>query len=118
MPKHTRPGIPVNCECGKTLHVKNELAGKRGKCPACGRVLIVPKEAPPPLPATTGVAGGLAIKRDKGEVIGCLMLPVVGLVLAVLAEATFPGNRLVFFLVFVVPMAFFVGWVHLRGLRK
>ena len=35
--------ITVTCEgCGKTLKVKEELAGKRGKCPACGALLTIP----------------------------------------------------------------------------
>lgn len=38
--------IVVNCTCGKQFNVKEELAGKRGKCTACGRVLSVPTPAP------------------------------------------------------------------------
>jgi hypothetical protein len=38
--------ISVPCLCGKTLSVKDELAGKRGKCPACGAMLSIP--LPPP----------------------------------------------------------------------
>ena len=38
--------ISVACECGKKFQTKPEYAGRRGKCPACGRVLIVPKPAP------------------------------------------------------------------------
>jgi hypothetical protein len=34
--------IIVTCTCGKQFKVKDELAGKRGKCAACGRVLSVP----------------------------------------------------------------------------
>ena len=34
--------IVVVCTCGKQFKVKEELAGKRGKCTACGRVLSVP----------------------------------------------------------------------------
>lgn len=34
--------ISVQCACGKKLQVKDELAGKRGKCPACGQVLNIP----------------------------------------------------------------------------
>ena len=36
--------ITVECEyCGKVLHVKDRLAGKRGKCPGCGHVVKVPE---------------------------------------------------------------------------
>ena len=36
--------------CGKTVKAKDELAGKKAKCNACGRMLIVPTEATEPLP--------------------------------------------------------------------
>ena len=36
--------ITVECEhCGKVLHVKDRLAGRRGKCPGCGHVVKVPE---------------------------------------------------------------------------
>jgi hypothetical protein len=34
--------INLNCECGKKLAVKDEMAGKKVKCPGCGSVLTVP----------------------------------------------------------------------------
>ena len=34
--------IPVKCECGRSMKVKDELAGKRGKCPSCGTMLLIP----------------------------------------------------------------------------
>lgn len=34
--------IRVTCSCGRELNVKDELAGKKGKCPQCGRVIQVP----------------------------------------------------------------------------
>ncbi len=30
----------VKCECGKPLRIKDELAGKRIKCPACGQIML------------------------------------------------------------------------------
>jgi S1-C subfamily serine protease/phage FluMu protein Com len=53
--------IPVGCaNCGSTLKVADQYAGKKGKCPKCGGVIQVPKiaqpiqpiEAPAPKPAT------------------------------------------------------------------
>lgn len=44
--------IIVTCTCGKQFKVKEELAGKRGKCAACGRVLSVPTLAPSVDPET------------------------------------------------------------------
>lgn len=45
--------IRVKCACGKGLSVKDELAGKRIKCPGCGEALPVPrpKDAPAKKPA-------------------------------------------------------------------
>ncbi len=33
--------ISFTCQCGKQLQAKDEYAGKRAKCPACGRELLV-----------------------------------------------------------------------------
>lgn len=35
--------IKVSCQCGKRLSVKDEYAGKRVKCPGCGRTLSIPQ---------------------------------------------------------------------------
>jgi hypothetical protein len=37
--------IPLECACGRSLRVKDELAGRKVKCPQCGGVLAVPKPA-------------------------------------------------------------------------
>jgi hypothetical protein len=34
--------IDLTCPCGKLLRVRNELAGRQGQCPVCGRVLAIP----------------------------------------------------------------------------
>jgi hypothetical protein len=34
--------IPVACPCGKQLKARDSMAGKRAKCPSCGRILDVP----------------------------------------------------------------------------
>jgi len=62
--------ITVKCTgCGKTLKVKDELAGKRGKCPGCGTIIQIPKApaAPPASPSTEqeqGATGGDANVDD------------------------------------------------------
>ena len=38
--------IQVACECGKRFAVADQHAGKKGKCPACGRVIQVPAAQP------------------------------------------------------------------------
>jgi hypothetical protein len=35
--------IPFRCACGRSLRVKDELAGRKVKCPECGGVLTVPR---------------------------------------------------------------------------
>lgn len=41
--------IQVKCpSCGKTLRAKDELAGKRGKCPGCGAVVMIARQSTSP----------------------------------------------------------------------
>jgi len=38
--------IHVKCmQCGKEFNVKAEFAGKKGKCPVCGKVINIPDPA-------------------------------------------------------------------------
>src|SRR5262245_45516947 len=51
--------IPFSCECGKKLQAKDEFAGKKMRCPSCGKLLTIPAPpAPEPLlpPAAAHVA--------------------------------------------------------------
>src|SRR3954468_19132818 len=51
--------IPISCDgCGKNLKVKDEVAGKKVKCPGCGQVLRVPVLADSPSPAPDGKTVG------------------------------------------------------------
>src|SRR5437588_3611300 len=36
--------IVVSCDCGKRLRARDEDAGKRAKCPGCGKTLVVPQK--------------------------------------------------------------------------
>jgi prepilin-type processing-associated H-X9-DG protein len=38
--------IVIRCECGKEFETADENAGRRGRCPACQRELIVPQPKP------------------------------------------------------------------------
>jgi hypothetical protein len=38
--------ISVQCDCGRSLRVKDELAGRKVKCPQCDGVLLVPQPEP------------------------------------------------------------------------
>jgi hypothetical protein len=39
--------ITFSCSCGKEITVKDQFAGKKGKCPACGAIMQVPAVKPP-----------------------------------------------------------------------
>jgi predicted Zn finger-like uncharacterized protein len=57
--------IAVECpHCGKQLRVKDELAGRKGKCPQCSQTIQIP--------ATVGaaVAAGAAVKQPAKSVPG------------------------------------------------
>lgn len=41
--------IRVKCSCGKALSVKDELAGKKVKCPGCSSAIPIPKPAAVPV---------------------------------------------------------------------
>lgn len=40
--------IQVKCACGASFKVKDEMAGKKGKCPRCAGPIVVPAAAPAP----------------------------------------------------------------------
>lgn len=37
--------ISFRCECGKILQVNDKLAGRKGKCPSCGKIMVIPTES-------------------------------------------------------------------------
>src|SRR5688500_15128790 len=45
--------ITFACDCGKQLQVAGEYAGKRGKCPQCGKVVTIPLALEPSLEVAT-----------------------------------------------------------------
>src|SRR5262249_5057401 len=59
--------IKFNCpHCDKVLRVKDELAGKRAKYPACGQVLSIPAQASAAVDAEAWAAAALA-DQPKAE---------------------------------------------------
>jgi hypothetical protein len=52
--------ILTECSCGKVLRAKDELAGKRVKCPSCSQVLTLPaktvRASPSPVPSPPSTA--------------------------------------------------------------
>ncbi|SMP61774.1 hypothetical protein SAMN06265222_107165 [Neorhodopirellula lusitana] len=51
--------IPIKCQCGKSLSVRDELAGKAVKCPSCGKPVRVPAASGKP-------AAGQPARRPAG----------------------------------------------------
>lgn len=45
--------ISFNCECGKPLKSKEEMAGRKTKCPHCGAILTIPGT---PVKSATAIA--------------------------------------------------------------
>ncbi|HUE74848.1 MAG TPA: hypothetical protein VMP01_28530 [Pirellulaceae bacterium] len=57
--------IRLQCPCGKAYQLKNEMAGKKVKCPTCQGIMTVPLvavlvETPTPAPATPAASAVLA----------------------------------------------------------
>ena len=48
--------IVARCQCGKSFKVKDEYAGKKGKCPDCGQVVVIPKATRPTAPGAAAAA--------------------------------------------------------------
>lgn len=59
--------IKVHCPCGKVLNVKDEYAGKRGKCPSCGATNQIPQlaAASTPVASTAPAAPRVAVTTAK-----------------------------------------------------
>jgi len=70
--------IKIKCACGKKLRIPDELAGKTGKCPACGRVIDVPG------PAAEGKARRRKRRPDEPR-IGLAIAVVVVVVILIIA---------------------------------
>jgi hypothetical protein len=62
--------ISIHCRCGRMITTKDENAGKKAKCPACGAVLTI--AAPPK--ATMSMAGaphaGAELDDDVAAMLG------------------------------------------------
>jgi hypothetical protein len=62
--------ITVTCQCGKKLGVKEDMAGKKVKCPACQSVLTVPMDGgagPGPAGAAAPAGGGAASEAPASK---------------------------------------------------
>ena len=71
--------ISVQCPaCGKEMSVRDELAGRLGKCPDCGQPvrIPVPGAAPPPVAAAAPPAGDVS---DKSQGVAFLLSFFLGM---------------------------------------
>lgn len=62
-------GIKFAChECGESLNIKSQLAGKRGKCPACGLRFRIPESDQPfSIPLDDGSASGNIVGNTEPQ---------------------------------------------------
>lgn len=78
--------IQVKCSCGKSFAAKDELQGKKAKCPACGKALLI---GAPTAAATIAVACNCGKKiaapaKLAGKQVKCpacgkgLLVPALG----------------------------------------
>jgi len=85
--------ISLECTCGQRFNVPDHLAGKKGRCPACGEQLEIPS-APPtheapvePTPAASDAAELMPIDSPRRRILPrdlCTSLRIVMLVGAAL----------------------------------
>ena len=57
--------IQVACQCGQKFSAKDELAGKRAKCPKCGQPLVIAEAAPAASDTLADSLGGLGGLMDQ-----------------------------------------------------
>jgi prepilin-type processing-associated H-X9-DG protein len=65
--------IVIRCECGKEFETGDENAGRRGRCPACQRVVIVP-QANPYAPPEFAPAYDAGPPQTSGKAIASFIL--------------------------------------------
>jgi hypothetical protein len=85
--------ISFSCACGKTFQVREEHAGKRAKCSACGQVNVLPGKV-----TTTAKKsrGSKDAARSKPGPVGLSVMALISLVLG-LGTACLVGAMLVMF---------------------
>ena len=74
--------ILVRCECGKELRTADENAGRRARCPACQRELIVPKPDFSP-DSEFATLEELGPRRTSGKAVASLILGLLSVVTCV-----------------------------------
>src|SRR5437016_3533086 len=57
--------IKFACECGKKLQARDDLGGRKMKCPTCQRVLTIPHDLEGEAAARHGVSNGPAARAHE-----------------------------------------------------
>src|SRR5439155_16445458 len=102
--------ITFTCDCGKPLQAEDQNAGRKTRCPACGRELAIPGRAdavqaaetmPPTGPARweergerrwdDGVDESGGAPRTSGKAVASMVVGIVSLCLPVLIPAVIAG---------------------------
>jgi hypothetical protein len=60
--------IEVTCQCGKRLKARDELAGKRVKCPKCSQPLQIPSAAPAEVDVFSGLFDEEGLTQQTGPI--------------------------------------------------
>jgi hypothetical protein len=75
--------ILVTCECGQSFETGEQNAGRRAKCPVCGRELVVPRAGPSGSPDDLAQFEP-APSRISGKAIASLILGLLSFLLCML----------------------------------
>jgi len=75
--------IAVRCACGKEYHFKDEYAGRRAKCPACGQVVRIPGARPPGTPMPRRPSREASPEGEQSRTVVLAALGFAGFVILV-----------------------------------
>jgi prepilin-type processing-associated H-X9-DG protein len=76
--------ILVTCACGRQVHTAEENAGRRARCPDCGRGLVIPRAEPPEESAGPAGPDPIAV-ATTGKATASLVLGLLSLTCAAFA---------------------------------
>jgi len=111
--------IRIQCTCGRTIQAADTAAGRRLKCPACGRLVTVP--APPSAPSPR--VAGLMSPRERRQREHEEAMQTFGMAKAFAWSFVYPftgsGKWMMLLIpIIVIPLAFVpcVGWLLVIGM--
>ncbi len=68
-----RVTIRFKCVCRQSVRVSGEHAGKKGRCPACGAILRIPRDSGAPAHVEISVIWALRLKLLMNRLCECLL---------------------------------------------